>query len=368
MAKGICIVSSIFPPDIGGPATFTYDFSKWIHQSGENLRVVTYASKKAVDVNEGFSVSRVYLNDLMISRIFRMIWKILRAGRGSKYYFATGAFIETYLASLISKKKIVVKIPGDIVWERARNNGITDLSIDEFQNSRLPIKYAIFRYFFLRSIMSAKSVIVPSNYLLNLVKKWGITDNRIHLVHNCIPNEYFKSPKLTEHEYDVLTVARLVPWKGIPEIIEDCAHLNLKLCIVGDGPERISLEILAEKLSSDVTFLGQIDSTKMPGIYQKSKIFVLNSDYEGLPHALVEARASGVFSIARSGTGSTEVITEGVDGYLIGGKNQFSLRKALSKALNDSHFRENAITKAQLDCRKRFNQEKSFNQIREILR
>ncbi len=368
MAKGVCIVSSIFPPDIGGPATFTYDFSKWIHQSGENLRVVTYASRKAVDVNEGFSVSRVYLNDLMISRIFRIIWKILRAGRGSKYYFATGAFIETYLASLISKKKIIVKIPGDIVWERARNNGITDLSIDEFQNSRLPIKYAIFRYFFLRSIMSAKSVIVPSSYLLSLVKKWGITDNRIHLVYNCISNEYFKSPELNEHEYDVLTVARLVPWKGISEIIEDCAYLNLKLCIVGDGPERSSLEILAEKLSSDVTFLGQIDSTKMPGIYQKSKIFVLNSDYEGLPHALVEARASGVFSIARSGTGSTEVITEGVDGYLIGGKNQFSLREALSTALNDSHFRENAIAKAQLDCRKRFNQEKSFNQIREILR
>lgn len=367
MAKGVCIVSSIFPPDIGGPATFTYDFSDWIHKSGQNLRVVTYSSKKTVDDKETIPVSRVYLNEIMVSRIIRMIWKILRAGGGSKYYFATGAFIETYLASLISKKKIIVKIPGDIVWERARNNGITDLNIEDFQNSRIPIKYSIFRYLFLRSVRSAKSVIVPSIYLFNLVKQWGVMENRIHLVHNSIGNEYFNSPKLNGHEYDVLTVARLVPWKGISEIVKVCANLNLKLCIAGDGPEMSNLKVLAEEISSDVTFLGQIDSTKMPGIYQKSKIFVLNSYYEGLPHTLVEARASGVFSIARSGTGSTEVITDGVDGYLIGGKNQFSLREAISKALADSHFRENAIANAQLDCRNRFGQEKSFKKIREIL-
>ena len=366
MAKGVCIVSSTFPPDIGGPATFTYNFCKWVHKSGENLRVVTYASIKKID-DETLSVSRVYVNEFMISRIIRMVWRILRAGRGSKYYFATGAFIETYFASTISKKKTVVKIPGDIVWERARNNGLTDLDIEEFQDSKKPIKYSIFRFLFLQSVKSATSVIVPSIYLFNLVKKWGVADDRIHIVHNSIADEYFISPELNSHEYDVLTVARLVPWKGVSEIIEVCAYLNLRLCIVGDGPERRNLQKIAEELSADVDFLGQIDSTKMPGIYQKSKIFVLNSYYEGLPHTLVEARASGVFSIARSGTGSTEVITDGEDGYLIGGENQFSLREALSKSLADPRFRENAITKAQLDCRKRFDQETSFKQIREII-
>lgn len=365
--EGVCIVSSIYPPDIGGPATFTREFANWLYQRNQKVQVITYASEKSKGENIGFPVTKVYLSKILLFRFFRMLFVLFWAGKKFKTFLATGAFIETYLITLFSRKRFVAKIPGDIVWERARNNGVTNLGIEEFQFSKLPTRYAIFRKLFLKSIRKADIVIVPSQFLHNLVRNWGVPDSRIHIIYNSISNNFFDTEKRTNLEYDVLTVARLVPWKGVSEIIEVCSVLGLKLCVVGNGPEMDSLTLMAKNTGADVTFLGQIDHSAMRNIYGKAKLFVLNSSYEGLPHVLVEARACGLFSMARSGTGSAEVISPGIDGYLYGGDNNISLEDALISAIQDSDFRMKAIESGISDCRIRFNQEVAFGKIQELL-
>ena len=92
--------------------------------------------------------------------------------------------------------------------------------------------------------------------------------------------------------------------------------MNLSVAIVGSGGEEGSLRTLAEKLQAKVTFLGERKQSELPLLINQSRIFLLNSSYEGSPHALLEAMACGAICVARASTGTSEVIRDGVNGFL----------------------------------------------------
>ena len=127
-----------------------------------------------------------------------------------------------------------MKIPGDIVWERARNSGFTDLDIDSFQNSELNAKYRLFRKLFNLSISDAKNIVVPSEFLRNKVTSWIGDSKKIDLIYNSIDYSIFSKPESYRNDFDVVTASRLVPWKGVDEIIKCCSELNLSLAIAGE--------------------------------------------------------------------------------------------------------------------------------------
>jgi glycosyltransferase involved in cell wall biosynthesis len=267
---------------------------------------------------------------------------------------------------MLNKIKYVAKVPGDIVWERARNNKVTDLDINDYQKSKLSLKYRLFRFLFTRSLKRASLVIVPSTGLFQLCIQWGIPESRLRLIHNSVDLSKFSTLKRGSYKFDVLTVCRLTPWKGVDELIEVCARYNLTLAVAGDGPERANLERLGAKLGLDVNFFGDVSEGKVLELLGSSKIFVLNSHYEGLPHALVEARAAGMISIARVGTGSAEVIHDGKDGFLVGERQ--TLSEALVMAIHEFDSSNLMGEIAALDARERFDRQKNFEKISQVLR
>jgi glycosyltransferase involved in cell wall biosynthesis len=119
----------------------------------------------------------------------------------------------------------------------------------------------------------------------------------------------------------ILTVGRLISTKKIDlllEIFSETSKDNWKLWVVGDGPERKNLEILALKLGiyEQVTFWGfQKD---VESFYAKSKIFAFTSISEGFPNALLEAMAAGLPCVSFDCiAGPSDIITNGENGYLI---------------------------------------------------
>ena len=119
-----------------------------------------------------------------------------------------------------------------------------------------------------------------------------------------VPNPYISDemlaeqpPPLRSEPPRILTMARMMPQKRLDVLIEAFAlvkHSGARLTILGDGPLRASLERLADSLG----IAGRID---MPGFVEdvlpwlrRSNLFVLSSDYEGLPAAVLEALACGV--------------------------------------------------------------------------
>ena len=363
MTGEICLITSIYPPESGGPAKFSFEFAHWLAELGHPIKVITYSNSQYLDSDLGVKVIAVKSEGYLVVRYLRMSWAIWKNSRGATSVLVAGAFIENLIASLFHRKRYISKIPGDIVWERARNNRVTNLEISDFQDSPLPWKYATFRFLFRQSIKGSSGVIAPSKFINSLVQGWGIEKTKIKTIYNSIRVDERAAPLSSPKKYDVLTVARLVPWKGISELIEVCAELNLTLCVVGDGPEQQDLSDLASKVNGKVEFLGQILPSQMQSIYSKSRVFVLNSSYEGLPHVLIEARMAGVVTIAKAGTGSDEVISDGLDGLLVGENSPQTLKDALvwatSHPIECLEFTKNAS----IDLKTRFDQENNFLEI-----
>lgn len=366
MSDSVLLITGIFPPDSGGPSKFAFEFGKWSSRNDIDLAVLTYSDKieSAEDVGD-MKVSRILRSNWLPIRYIKMIWAIGNKISPNVAVFAVGAFLETYAASIIYRFKYVAKVPGDIVWERAQNNSLTELSIDDFQLKKLNLKYKMFRKLYSNSLKRASKVIVPSLGLYNLCLFWGVKKENIHIIYNSIDSiGYSKIPTINP-EYELVTVCRLVPWKGVAEVIEYAAKRNLKLAVVGDGPEREKLFSLADSLNAKVTFTGNIAPSLVNQILQKSRIFVLNSNYEGLPHALVEARLAGLISVGRAGTGSEEVINDGVDGYLV--REDRPLETTLDLAFSQSGSKNDFVEKAKADSNSRFNKEINYLETSKVI-
>jgi glycosyltransferase involved in cell wall biosynthesis len=362
----LLIISGIFPPDPGGPAKFASEFSEWSYRNGADVKVISYVDEIRTNsptlTRKFLGVSR---KSSLLIRYLKMIITVSKSVQKEDRVIAVGAFLEIYIASIVKKIKYVAKVPGDIVWERARNNQVTELDINDYQESKLPLRYRLFRFLFTMSLKRASLVIVPSNGLFQLCIQWGIPESRLRLIQNSVDLSKFSTLKRNSFKFDVLTVCRLAPWKGVDELIEVCARHDLTLAVAGDGPERAKLEKLGAQLGLDVNFFGDVSEDKILELLSSSKIFVLNSHYEGLPHALVEARAAGMISVARDGTGSAEVVRDREDGFLVGEK--LTLSEAVAMAIREFNSSSYMGEIAAIDTRERFDRKRSFEKISHVL-
>lgn len=148
-----------------------------------------------------------------------------------------------------------------------------------------------------------------------------------------------------EEKRDIVTAGRLAQQKNQKMLIrayaglENCAE---RLVIYGMGELREELEALIKelKLEGRVILAGQ--SSNVPRDIKSAKIFVLPSDFEGMPNALLEAMALGLCCISTDCPcgGPRAVIEDSVNGRLIPVGDEAALTKALQELLSDESKRE----------------------------
>ena len=365
--KEFLLLSGIYPPEVGGPAKFVVDFSEFLCKRNINATILTYTNGPSKTFNDGNkSVTQISRNLWLPLRYFVYIVRLLSKLR-KRQILANGCFVELSLLRMFFPFQYSVKIPGDIVWERARNKEYTKLDIYEYQKSKLNLKYRLFRKLFSFSLIKANRVIVPSKLLYELCLLWGVKPDKIVIVNNSIDVSKFQYIVNFPKKYDVCSIARLVPWKGFEELIRAASNLQLSLVIVGDGPQKENLKKLVMKLNANVTFLNNLAQGELPFIYNSSRIFVLNSTYEATSYALLEAMSSGCIVISNEDTGSAEVITNLKDGLLCGPKSRYTLETALyalkTESVDLDFLRNNAIQKVN----NFFNQDRNFNDILKLV-
>ena len=362
------ILSGIFPPDSGGPAKFASTFQQWLNQKKQTSTVLTLVDGPSQQrYSNNSSLIRLSRNRNLLFRITSTVFWLGKLQKTHSLVIANGLFIEIAILSLFMKMSYSVKIPGDIVWERARNCKYTNLDVEEFQSQQLNIKYRIFRFLFLRSIKGAIHVIVPSKQLEELCQLWGVSNERITVVHNSVDTSLFSPNSSALKKNDVISVSRLVKWKCIDEIIHACVKQKASLLIVGTGPEEENLRKLADDLNGNVSFVGDVSQINLPGLYQESRLFVLNSDFEATSYSLLEARSCGLPTIARGSTGSDEIINSGVDGFLCGPKTDISLGVALQELLEDSKKAELFAKIARQSVVENFDMESNYQKILDVI-
>ena len=377
----ILITVGIFPPDIGGPASFVPKIAELYSNSGHDVTVVCLTDRKQTD-NLNFKVVRILRNQNLLIRWIKTVSQIIRQGYNADLLFVNGLPMESYIANIFTRKKLIRKIVGDWAWERGMNKKIINESFDEFQNNKHNLHLEIAKFSRGWTATKADLIITPSNHLKNVVKGWGVKENRIKVIYNGTklknkpdpiddqPNDYFK----------FITVGRLAPWKNIDIIIEALsdykkANQNFIFYIVGSGPEETKLKKLVNDLDLEnfVTFTGQLQKDDLNYYLQKSDIYIQASSYEGLPHVILEAMSHNLSIISTPIGGTNEVIQDGKNGWVWELENNFKPNKNnLIEIFNNLKLNSsddiNKRTNAQNLLFSTFDEDKNFQMYLELLK
>jgi len=163
----------------------------------------------------------------------------------------------------------------------------------------------------------------------------------------------------------ILNVGRLIKTKQIDFLIENFARIevdNWQLWVVGDGPEKASLETLVMKLGIEkkVIFWGM--QQNMVELYNKAKIFAFTSRSEGFPNALLEAMSAGLACITLDCiAGPSDLIVDGENGFLVSEGEAAEYRSKLNTLVMDEALRVKFSQAAMLKA-KEFHIEKIGNE------
>ncbi len=141
----------------------------------------------------------------------------------------------------------------------------------------------------------------------------------------------------------ILGVGRLAKQKRFDLLLEAFARLRqrdpARLLILGEGPERTALEAQAQQLgvADDVRLNGFTDN---PFAYMRhAAVFALTSDFEGMPNALIQARALGVPVVARTAAEGVCNVLDGTDAARVASADPDELAAALQQQMGNPHQR-----------------------------
>jgi glycosyltransferase involved in cell wall biosynthesis len=309
--------------------------------------VVTFAEFAGDHPGDPCPVVRISRAQPVPLRLTRMMGSVLAHGRGSDLIYINDHGLAPAVANLLLRRPVAMKIVGDFAWEYSVRHRLTDLGIDEFQIRRPSFRSRLIHRLQQFYVRRADRIIVPSRYLAGLVEGWGVKPSRIRVVPNAIHPDGYDFPETTGEARRALgldfpfflTIARLTPWKGVDRLIEalDDLPAEVRLVVVGEGPERDALEALARErgVEDRTIFTGSVAPSEVSLYLKAAEIFVLFTGYEGLSHVLLEALLVGVPIVASRKGGNPEVIRNGVDGLLVGHPDPGELHAAIRLLMTD---------------------------------
>ena len=374
----ILITVGIYPPDIGGPASFVPKIANLLSQNNYEVTVICLSDNSLQD-NETYKVKRVLRNQNLLIRWLKTIILIVFNGRNAECIFVNGLPMESYIANIFLRKKIVRKIVGDWAWERGRNKGLIEDSFDEFQLNSHNLHLEIAKFSRGWTATKADIVITPSRHLSNVVKNWGVKEDKLKVIYNgtrITNNEFSKS---NNKIIKLITVGRLAPWKNVNTIIE-AVHLlknqdlKINLIIVGSGPEDSDLkkQVNNLNLTNEVIFTGQKKYSDIKEYYKSADIYIQASGYEGLPHVLLEAINFDLAIISTPIGGTNEILQDGKNGFILdlekGIKpNSENLKNIILEVVNNKKLTEEKKVNAKKLLNSKFDESKNLYEYLEIL-
>ena len=363
----ILITVGIFPPDIGGPASFVPKISKYLINKGHNIKIICLSDKEHLDYKDEFSVIRINRNLPIISRWFKTIVKIYNVSKKSDLIFVNGLGTEATIANLFSRKKVIRKIVGDPVWERVYNKKLINESFDDFQENKHGIFISLQKIIRNWSINKSNLIITPSQHLKTFINKIGV-DNKILVINNGVTIQETNNKVFQNKIIQLLVISRLVTQKNIDSIIKAVKVMEnegIILNIVGDGSEINNLKNLVEnyELEEKVNFIGKIENAKLNEYLSNADIFVQASNYEGLPHSILEAINYEIPILSTEVGGCSVLLNKGERGYIIPLPiSETGISDGIRTIINN---KKEAMSKAKV-AKEFLNQQHNFNMNADI--
>jgi glycosyltransferase involved in cell wall biosynthesis len=333
----IVLLTGIWPPDVGGPATHGPELAAFLAARGHRPRVVTMADG---DVPEHpYLVESVSRSLAFPARYPLVAAKAARAARAADVVYASGTYAAAAAASVAARRPLVVKLVSDPAYERAVRWGIFQGTFEDFQRGRGGGAVETLKALRTRALCRARSVVIPSAYLAEFARGWGLDPGRIVILPNPAPDVVPSDAERAERTF--VFAGRLTRQKALGIAIDAIARVEGgRLVLIGAGPERAELERHAARLDGRVAFRGALPREQVLHELSRATAVVLSSEWENLPHAAVEALALGVPVVASAVGGVPEVVRDGENGLLVRPGDVAGLADALGRLADDTAFRD----------------------------
>ncbi len=383
----LLIATGIYPPDIGGPATILKALADSLIGLGISVKIITYSEKTEVVKDNEIKIYKINKKRFFLRRYFRYLYRFSKLAKWADLVYVTDTYSVGYFAYLLKKFlniKYIVRFAGDSAWEMSVANGWTNDYIVDFQKKIYSKKIEKLKNRRKKILLNANKVIAVSNFLADIAEAIGVAKDKIEVIYNSIdfledPINLVRKTENIKFKYGrnakiIVTACRLTPWKGVAGIIKILPELknrigNVNLLVLGDGQELENLKSSAfnSGVKDEVIFLGKIKHQDIISYFKAADLFILNTNYEGLSHTILEAMKSEVPIITTNIGGNPEVITDGKEGMLINYDDQKGMFDSAVKILSDKQFSESLTNQAK-EKLKVFNWKDGMEKTLELLK
>jgi glycosyltransferase involved in cell wall biosynthesis len=319
----VLIVSGIWPPDVGGPASHGPELGAYLRGRGHEVSAVT---SRGADppAPVGFPVRAARRDRPRLVRQPAGAAAILSSARGAGVMYSTGMYTRSASAARATRTPLVMKLASDPAFERARRSGRFDGRLEVFQERQ-------------------------SDPALEGLKRLRTQVGR----------------RLDLSGPTFVFTGRLVQAKNLPLALAALGHIDgAKLVIVGDGPERERLReaVAARGLGHRVRLIGAVPRGDAIDWVRAADAVLLPSDWENFPHAAVEALAVGTPVIATAVGGVPEIVEDDANGLLVERGDEYGLSGAMTRVVSDPALRDRLARGAAASAA-RFSADEAFAAI-----
>lgn len=222
------------------------------------------------------------------------------------------------------------------------------------------------------------SVVVPSLNLVRIARDiWQLPAGRVLYVPNGVDLARFAvAPDRSllqgwpEDAVVIGTVAPMRPEKNLGRLIRAFAGIagsrNVRLLLVGDGPERAGLEALAAErgIADKVRFAGYLDSPELA--FGLMDVYAMSSDTEQMPNALIQAMAAARPVTATDVGDVAHIVAPECRGFVVPVTDDAAYRDSLARLADDAGLRANVGQANLRRVRAEFDQDRMFEAYRAL--
>lgn len=344
----VTVATGLYPPEIGGPATY--------------VRMLEETLSDKVDLSVvPFGWVRHYPKGI---RHFVYTWKLWQASIDADIVYALDPVSVGLPAKCVARLRgvpLMLRLGGDYAWEQGRLRYGVTLTLDEFvaASEKQLLFVRMLQWIQTSVAKAADKVVVPSEYLKSVVEQWGIPSEKIAVIYSALyPLEVSGTKAQLKSQLalpgrTIVTAGRLVPWKGVSVLLEVVDRLrheydDITCVVIGDGEERAELEkkVKLLRLQDVVRFTGSVSKDTLGALIKAGDVFVLNTAYEGLSHQLIEVMDIGTPIVTTAAGGNTELIEDGIHGYLVEFNDPDALHDAIRRVFEHPESGERMVQSA----------------------
>lgn len=314
----IVLATGIYPPDIGGPATYVAELAQRFAENGHRVTVISYgrAGSEKRPIPPKVTLRIVSNSGGVLRRWFRYKRQLLEASNDADAVIAftsVSVGIPLILSRIRTPRKIL-RLGGEFFWERATDAGSMQ-SLRAWHQSRFGF-WRILHACFMESILRSFDRIVYSTHFQHDIHThaYPAISSRMTVLENACPALLPVHHK-PHDPFKLLFVGRFVQFKNIPALLEALLkYPDATLTLAGEGPmnNRLVEYVRAHGLQNRVTFLPPVFGQAKQKIFAEHDLLVIPSITEISPNIALEARSAGLPVLLTQETGLSSTLANGM--------------------------------------------------------